>query len=139
LADVNFSLHNFEVFIVGWWCELFTRTTCRCFKFLYLLYDVSGLEFTEKRKLNIGFVLATGVILVIALGLWIGWLTSRKVMAPVSHLAEQVDKSGPNNLPTDLSRHFYQDEVGVLARVLEYRSGHGSKGFEDGDATTCTR
>ena len=54
-------------------------------KFLYLLYDVSGLEFTEKRKLNIGFVLAAGVILVIALGLWIGWLTSRKVMAPVSH------------------------------------------------------
>ena len=30
-------------------------------KFLYLLYDVSGLEFTEKRKLNIGFVLAAGV------------------------------------------------------------------------------
>jgi signal transduction histidine kinase len=88
-------------------------------KFLYLLYDVSGLEFTEKRKLNIGIVLAAGVILIIALGLWIGWLTSRKVMAPVSHLAEQVDKSGPDNLPTDLSRHFYQDEVGVLARALE--------------------
>ena len=88
-------------------------------KFLYLLYDVSGLEFTETRKLNIGFVLAAGVILVIALGLWIGWLTSRKVMAPVSHLAEQVAKSGPNNLPTDLSRHFYEDEVGVLAKALE--------------------
>ncbi len=87
--------------------------------FLYLFYDVSGLEFTEKRKLNIGFVLAAGVILIIALGLWIGWLTSRKVMAPVSHLAEQVEKSGPDNLPTDLSRHFYQDEVGVLARALE--------------------
>jgi len=87
--------------------------------FLYLIYDVSGLEFTEKRKLNIGFVLAAGVILVIALGLWIGWLTSRKVMAPVSHLADQVDKSGPDNLLTDLSRHFYQDEVGVLARALE--------------------
>ena len=88
-------------------------------KFLYLLYDVSGLEFTEKRKLNIGIVLAAGVILIIALGSWIGWLTSRKVMAPVSHLAEQVDKSGPDNLPTNLSRHFYQDEVGVLARALE--------------------
>jgi signal transduction histidine kinase len=88
-------------------------------KFLYLLYDVSGLEFTEQRKLNIGFVLAAGVILVIVLGLWIGWLTSRKVMAPVSHLAEQVDKSGPDNLPTDLSRYFYEDEVGVLAKALE--------------------
>ena len=88
-------------------------------KFLYLLYNVSGLEFTEKRKLNIGFVLAAGVVLVIALGLWIGWVTSRKVMAPVSHLADKVDNSGPDNLPTDLSGHFYQDEVGVLARALE--------------------
>jgi len=87
--------------------------------FFYLLYDVSSLEFTEKRKLNIGIVLVGGVILVIALGLWIGWLTSRKVMAPVSHLAEQVNKSGPDNLPTDLSRYFYQDEVGVLAGALE--------------------
>ena len=86
---------------------------------LYLLYDVSALEFTEKRKLIIGFVLAGGVILIIALGLWIGWLTSRQVIAPVSHLAEQVNKTDPDNLPTDFSRFFYQDEVGVLARALE--------------------
>jgi signal transduction histidine kinase len=86
---------------------------------LYLLYDVSALEFTEKRKLIIGFVLAGGVILIIALGLWIGWLTSRHVMAPVSHLAEQVKKTDPDNLPTDLARYFYQDEVGVLAGALE--------------------
>ncbi len=87
--------------------------------FLYLFYDVSALEFTEKRKLIIGSVLVAGVILIIGMGLWIGWLTSRKVMAPVSHLAEQVNKSGPDKLPTDLSNHFYQDEVGVLARALE--------------------
>jgi signal transduction histidine kinase len=85
---------------------------------LYLLYDVSALEFTEKRKLIIGFVLAAGVILIIALGLWIGWLTSRKVIAPVSHLAELVNKADPDNLPTDLARYFYQDEVGVLAGAL---------------------
>jgi signal transduction histidine kinase len=86
---------------------------------LYLLYDVSALEFTEKRKLIIGFVLAGGVILITALGLWIGWLTSRKVIAPVAHLAEQVNKTDPDNLPTDLARNFYQDEVGVLAGALE--------------------
>jgi len=86
---------------------------------LYLVYDVSAMEFTEKRKLIIGFVLAGGVILIIALGLWIGWLTSRQVIAPVSHLAEQVNKTDPDNLPTDFSRFFYQDEVGVLARALE--------------------
>ncbi len=86
---------------------------------LYLFYDVSSLEFTESRKLKIGIVLITGVILVIGLGFWIGLLTSRKVIAPVVHLAEQVDQSGPENLPVDLSKNFYNDEVGVLSKTLE--------------------
>ncbi|MFC1516582.1 sensor histidine kinase [Thermodesulfobacteriota bacterium] len=86
---------------------------------LYLFYDVSSLEFTETRKLKIGIVLVTGVILVIGLGLWIGFLTSRKVIAPVTHLAEQVGQSGPENLPIDLSKSFYNDEVGLLSKTLE--------------------
>ena len=88
-------------------------------KYLYLLYEVSALEFTEKRKLRIGLVLLTGVILVVVLGLWIGRLTSRKVIAPVIHLSDQVNKSGPGNLPTDLSKDFIADEVGTLATALE--------------------
>ena len=86
---------------------------------LYLLYEVSALEFTEKRKLSIRLVLIAGVILIIALGLWIGWLTSRRVIAPVTHLSDLVNKSGPDNLPTDLSKTFFDDEVGVLAKALE--------------------
>ena len=88
-------------------------------KLLYLLYEVSALEFTEKRKLSIGLVLIAGVILIIALALWIGWLTSRRVIAPVVHLSELVNKSGPDNLPTNLSKAFFDDEVGVLAKTLE--------------------
>ena len=88
-------------------------------KFLYLLYEVSALEFTEKRKLSIGFVLIAGVVLIIVLGLWLGWLTSRRVIAPVAHLSELVNKSGPENLPTDFSKAFFDDEVGVLAKALE--------------------
>jgi signal transduction histidine kinase len=87
--------------------------------YFYLLYDVSALEFTENRKLNIGFVLFGGVILIILLGWWIGWLTSRKVIAPVIHLSDKVSKSGPGNLPTDLSMDFIDDEVGTLAAALE--------------------
>ena len=86
---------------------------------LYLLCDVSSLEFTEKRKLGISLDLAAGVILMVALGSWIGWLTSRKVMEPVVHLAQQVHGFGPEKLPTDLSKNFINDEVGVLAKVLE--------------------
>ena len=88
-------------------------------RLLYLLYEVSALEFTEKRKLSIALVLFAGVILIIVLGLWIGWLTSRRVIAPVAHLSELVNKSGPDNLPTDLSKTFFDDEVGVLAKALE--------------------
>ena len=88
-------------------------------KYLYLLYEVSALEFTEKRKLNIGFVLLGGVILITLLGWWIGRLTSRKVIAPVVHLSDQVNRSGPENLPTDFSKDFVGDEVGTLAAALE--------------------
>lgn len=86
---------------------------------LYLLYEVSALEFTEKRKLSIHLVLIAGVILIIGVGLWIGWLTSRKVIAPVSHLADVINHTGPENLPTNFSKKFYNDEVGVLAKALE--------------------
>jgi hypothetical protein len=77
---------------------------------LYLIYEVSALEFTHKRKVMIGIVLVAGVILLIGLGLWIGLLTSRKVIAPVVQLAKQVNQSGPDNLPTDLSDNFYDEK-----------------------------
>jgi signal transduction histidine kinase len=86
---------------------------------LYLIYEVSALEFTNKRKVMIGIVLVAGVVLLIGLGLWIGLLTSRKVIAPLIHLADQVNLSDPDDIPTDLSKNFYNDEVGMLAKVLE--------------------
>lgn len=86
---------------------------------LYLLYYVSTVEFTEQRKGMIRFALVMGEILIIGLGFWIGVLTSRKVIAPVIHLAEQVKKTGHETLPTNLSEQFYDDEVGFLAKALE--------------------
>ena len=86
---------------------------------LYLLYEVSLLEFTEKRKLIIAIVLSSGVVLVVGLGFWMGLILSRQVLAPVSYLVKQVSGSGPDKLPTNLSESFNDDEVGVLARALE--------------------
>ena len=86
---------------------------------LYVIYDVSALEFTESRKLLIGIILLTSVFLVIGLGLWIGLMTSRKIIAPVAYLAQQVNQSGPESLPKNLSQEFYNDEIGVLAQALE--------------------
>lgn len=85
---------------------------------LYLLFDVNGLEFISQRRFRIFLVLAAEVILFTVLGVWIGWLTWRKVMAPVSLLAELVGRTGPDNLPADLSKNFVDDEVGVLAKAL---------------------
>jgi len=87
--------------------------------YLYLFYEVSALEFTERRKGSIRLVLIAGVALIVIAALWIGWLTSRQVIAPVVHLSDLVNKSDPDNLPTDLSKSFYNDEVGVLAKGLE--------------------
>ena len=89
---------------------------------LYLIYDVSNLEFMESRQLKIGAVLLASCVLVVALGVWIGWLTSRRVIAPVAYLSDQVDRWGPGGLPTDLSENFCQDEVGFLAQALEEAS-----------------
>lgn len=88
-------------------------------KKLYLLYDVGALEFTETRKLDIGVVLFGGVFVLIGLGWWIGRLTSKRIIAPVVHLSQQVSQSGPESLPTELSRDFIDDEVGTLAAALE--------------------
>ncbi|MEW6671555.1 MAG: HAMP domain-containing sensor histidine kinase [Thermodesulfobacteriota bacterium] len=86
---------------------------------LYVIYDVSALEFTESRKLLIGTILLTSVLLVVGLGLWIGLMTSRKIIAPVIYLAQQVNQSEPESLPKNLSQEFYSDEIGVLAQALE--------------------
>jgi signal transduction histidine kinase len=89
---------------------------------LYLIYDVSSLEFMESRHVQIGAVLAASCVLVVALGIWIGLLTSQQVIAPVAYLSDQVDRWGPGSLPTDLAEKFCKDEVGILAQALEEAS-----------------
>jgi len=85
---------------------------------VYLLYDVGTLEFTEKRKVGIALLLSMGVLLVVALGLWIGLWMSRRVIAPISQLADRVRGLDPEDFPTDLPERVYDDEVGVLAVAL---------------------
>lgn len=86
---------------------------------LYLLYDANTMEVSEKRKLMILIVLIAGGLLIVGLGLWLGLITSRSVIAPVVQLADLVNNAGPGNLPTNVSGRFYDDEVGMLAQALE--------------------
>jgi signal transduction histidine kinase len=85
---------------------------------VYLLYAVDALEFTEKRKFGIATVLGIGVLLVIALGLGTGLWLSRRVIAPITRLADKVRGLSPEDFPADLPEKSYQDEVGVLAVAL---------------------
>ena len=71
------------------------------------------------KKLRIGFILLAGIALVVGLGSWIGVLLSRRVIAPVAHLADRVKHLEPENLPDRLSQSFTDDEVGVLAKYME--------------------
>ena len=85
----------------------------------YFVYNVASLETPEKRMHKIRVILAIGVILIVGLAFGLGLVISKRIFAPVTQLAVQVDKVDPENLPTDLSSKFYDDEVGILARALE--------------------
>jgi signal transduction histidine kinase len=88
-------------------------------KTLYLLYDVASLEIHEQLEEKMLFYLLVGLLLVITIGALLGILISRKVIAPIIQLAEHVKRTGPGKLPTDLSKRFYSDEVGILAYTFE--------------------
>lgn len=90
---------------------------------VYLFYDARFLEISEKRMSVIFLILVVGYILVFFISILIGKATSRKVIEPVTHLAEIVKKTDPDYLPTDLSVSFYHDEVGTLAQALEQAMG----------------
>jgi signal transduction histidine kinase len=87
---------------------------------VYLFYDSGFLEISKKRIIAIFFILAAGYVIVFFMSIWIGRTTSRKVIEPVRYLSEIVKKTEPENLPTDLSASFYDDEVGTLAQALEH-------------------
>ena len=53
------------------------------------------------------------------LALGLAWWMARRTSAPLARLAQAVAQSRPEQLPTDLARHYGQDEVGQLARYLD--------------------
>ncbi len=116
-TELGAGIHEFDH--AGKEYHLAVKTLPGSDNHLYLLYDVSSLEFTEQRKILLTMALIAGAVLVTALGLWIGLLTSRKVIAPVIHLANLVSQPDMDNLPTDISGSFSNDEVGALSKALE--------------------
>jgi signal transduction histidine kinase len=83
----------------------------------FLIYDIS-----ENRRLTRQLLWALmGVVLLFSLlSLAIGLWSSRRVMRPVTDLAERLESLGEQSPPPRLAPYFPDDEVGQLASALDH-------------------
>jgi signal transduction histidine kinase len=82
----------------------------------FLTYDISR-EGLGKRQLITGLVVA--VLLFTLLSLAVGYWLSRRVMRPVTDLAQRLRAFRSGSQPEPLAPHFAEDEVGELAVALD--------------------
>lgn len=81
-----------------------------------VIADISALENREQVGL---FVVAGASLVTVYLALWLGYLLSRRLLAPLIQLADTVARNEFNPNAALLSEHFAEDEVGDLARALD--------------------
>lgn len=82
----------------------------------FLTYDVSDNRELARRLV---WALAGAVVLFSLLSLTVGRWSAGRVMAPVSNLARRLESLQGEIGPTDLARHFADDEVGQLAAIVD--------------------
>ncbi len=82
----------------------------------FLTYDISR-EAVGKRQLITALVAA--VIVFSLLSLAVGYWLSRRVMRPVTELAQRLRAFRSGRQPEPLAPHFAEDEVGELAAALD--------------------
>jgi len=82
----------------------------------FLVYDVSD---NQKLKRQLIFALIGVVLLFSMLSFTLGAWSSRRVMKPVTDLANRLDMLSEERATDRLSHHFADDEVGQLALALD--------------------
>ena len=82
----------------------------------FLRYDVSTQKLSERQLYT---ALGLAVLIFAALSLLIGGWLSRRVMSPVTDLAQRIRKLRQTGKPEPLAPYFAQDEVGELAAALD--------------------
>jgi len=82
----------------------------------FLIYDVSD---NQKLKEQLVVALIGVVILFSVLSFTLGTWSSRRVMKPVTDLADRLNRLGEERTPDRLAHHFADDEVGQLASALD--------------------
>jgi signal transduction histidine kinase len=82
----------------------------------WVRYDVTGASIGERQML----VSLVGAVLLFSGLAWvIGWWSSRRVISPLTELAQRVSNLAQRKNPGKLAPHFAQDEVGELAAALD--------------------
>jgi signal transduction histidine kinase len=82
----------------------------------FLIYDVSDNQRIKKQLI----MALIGVVLLFSLGSFLlGAYASRRVMKPVTDLANRLDTLSEEGKPESLAVHFADDEVGQLADALD--------------------
>jgi len=82
----------------------------------WVRYDVTGASIGERQML---ISLIAAVFLFSGLAWVIGWWSSRRVISPLTELAQRVGNLAQRKNPGKLAPHFAQDEVGELASALD--------------------
>jgi len=82
----------------------------------FLIYDVSD---NQSIKTQLIFALVGVVLLFSALSFMFGAWSSRRVMKPVTDLADRLGSLSEEGKPERLAAHFADDEVGQLADALD--------------------
>jgi len=82
----------------------------------FLRYDISTQKLNERQLLT---ALGTSVLLFALLSLLIGRWLSRRVMSPVTELAQRIRTLRQKGKPEPLAPHFADDEVGELATAFD--------------------
>jgi signal transduction histidine kinase len=82
----------------------------------FLWYDYGPQKLNQRQLLTVLFV---SVLIFGVLSLLIGQWLSRRVMSPVTDLAQRIRKLRQTGKPEPLAPHFANDEVGELAAALD--------------------
>ena len=88
---------------------------------IYMLYDYDlyADEFKANFKNRAFRRFSLAFYMIVVLALFVGLVTSKKIIAPLNKLTSLIKASDPENLPKDLSKGFPENEVGFLAVSLE--------------------
>lgn len=86
---------------------------------IYFVYDVSGMEISEKWQNAFILLLVLAGIIVSCLGVVVGVFLASKFTNPLSELTRKIDTFSGDDLPTDLIRPGPLDEIGFLGYSLE--------------------